>query len=100
MAEVIASEVPVEENNADAAVAEHEAAADATVVPEHHVVSDEEAEAKIEADATDAEKAHPADNPKVDNTKADNTKADNTKPAASKPAASKPAAAKPAAAKK
>jgi small subunit ribosomal protein S2 len=89
VAEVIASEVPVEENNADAAVAEHEAAADATVVPEHHVVSDEEAEAKIEADATDAEKAHPADN-----TKADNTKADVTKPAASKPAAAKPAAAK------
>jgi len=105
VAEVIASEVPVEENDADAAVAEHEAAADATVVPEHHVVSDEEAEAKIEADATDAEKAHPVDNTKVDNTKvdntkADNTKADNTKPAASKPAASKPAAAKPAAAKK
>ena len=89
VAEVIASEVPVEENNADAAVAEHEAAADATVVLEHHVVSDEEAEAKIEADATDAEKAHPADN-----TKADNTKADVTKPAASKPAAAKPAAAK------
>jgi len=100
VAEVIASEVPVEENNADAAVAEHEAAADATVVPEHHVVSDEEAEAKIEADATDAEKAHPADNTKVDNTKVDNTKVDVTKPAASKPAASKPAAAKPAAAKK
>jgi len=100
VAEVIASEVPVEENNADAAVAEHEAAADATVVPEHHVVSDEEAEAKIEADATDAEKAHPADNTKADNTKVDNTKVDVTKPAASKPAASKPAAAKPAAAKK
>ena len=95
VAEVIASEVPVEENNADAAVAEHEAAADATVVPEHHVVSDEEAEAKIEADATDAEKAHPADNTKVAV-----TKPAASKPAASKPAASKPAAAKPAAAKK
>ena len=91
VAEVIGSPAPVEENDADAAVAEHEAAADATVVPEHHVVSDEEAEAKIEADATDAEKAHPADAAHP---------ADTAKPAASKPAASKPAAAKPAAAKK
>ncbi|MBU1588209.1 MAG: 30S ribosomal protein S2 [Actinobacteria bacterium] len=67
VAEVIAAEVPVEENDADAVVAEHEAAADATVVPEHHVVSDEAAEAKLEAEATPAEK----------------------KPAAKKPAASK-----------
>ncbi len=67
IAEVIAAEVPVEENDADAVVAEHEAAADATVVPEHHVVSDEAAEAKLEAEATPAEK----------------------KPAAKKPAASK-----------
>jgi small subunit ribosomal protein S2 len=83
VAEVIASEVPVEENDADAVAAEHEAAADATIVPEHHVVSDEEAEAKIEAEATAAEKAHHAD-----------AKADDKKPAASKPAAAKPAAAK------
>ncbi|TXN29756.1 30S ribosomal protein S2 [Lacisediminihabitans profunda] len=56
VAEVIASEVPVEENDADAVVAEHEAAADATIVPEHHVESDAETEAKIEAEATEAEK--------------------------------------------
>ncbi|CAN5283521.1 30S ribosomal protein S2 [soil metagenome] len=56
VAEVIAAEVPVEENDADALVAEHEAAADETIVPEHHVESDEAAEAKIEAEATEAEK--------------------------------------------
>jgi small subunit ribosomal protein S2 len=56
VAEVIASEVPVEENDADVVVAEHEAAADATIVPEHHVESDAETEAKIEAEATEAEK--------------------------------------------
>ena len=56
VAEVVAAEVPVEENDADAVVAEHEAAADETIVPEHHVESDEVAEAKIEAEATDAEK--------------------------------------------
>ncbi|WP_394769184.1 30S ribosomal protein S2 [Lacisediminihabitans sp.] len=56
VAEVIASEVPVEENDADAVVAEHEAAADVTIVPEHHVESDAETEAKIEAEATEAEK--------------------------------------------
>jgi small subunit ribosomal protein S2 len=76
VAEVIAAEVPVGENDADAVVAEHEAAADATVVPEHHVISDADAEAKIEAEATDAEKAHPAD-------------AKTAKPAAAKPAAAK-----------
>ncbi|MDJ0335673.1 30S ribosomal protein S2 [Salinibacterium sp. G-O1] len=48
---------PVEENDADAVVAEKEDAADATVVPEHKVESDEATEAKIEAEATDAEKA-------------------------------------------
>jgi small subunit ribosomal protein S2 len=73
VAEVIATEVPVEENDADAVVAAHEAAADATVVPEHHVVSDEAAEAKLEAEATPAEKAPKAAAPK----------------AAAKPAASK-----------
>jgi small subunit ribosomal protein S2 len=70
IAEVVAAEVPVEENDADALVAEHEAAADATVVPEHHVESDAETEAKIEAEATVAKKT----------------------PAAAKPAAKKPAA--------
>jgi len=56
VAEVVAAEVPVEENDADAVVAEHEAAADATIVPEHTVESDDETEAKIEAEATPAEK--------------------------------------------
>jgi small subunit ribosomal protein S2 len=56
VAEVVAAEVPVEENDADAVVAEHEAAADATIVPEHTVESDDATEAKIEAEATPAEK--------------------------------------------
>ena len=59
-----------EENDADAVVAKHEAAADATIVPEHAPESDAATEAKIEAEATDAEKK-PA------------------KPAAKKPAAKK-----------
>lgn len=46
----------VEENDADAVVAEHEAAADETIVPEHHVESDDATEAKIEAEATEDEK--------------------------------------------
>ncbi len=92
VAEVIASEVPVEENDADAAVAAHAVAADASIVPEHHVVSDEDAEAKIEEEATVAEKAHSSHDTKAPDTKAD--------AAAKKPTASKPAAAKPAAAKK
>jgi small subunit ribosomal protein S2 len=56
VAETVATEVPVEENDADAVVAEHEAAADETIVPEHVVESDEATEAKIEAEATPAEK--------------------------------------------
>jgi small subunit ribosomal protein S2 len=52
----IVAEEPVEENDADAVAAEHEADADPTLVVEHHVESDEEAEAKIEAEATDSEK--------------------------------------------
>jgi small subunit ribosomal protein S2 len=63
VAEVVAAEVPVEENDADAVVAEHEAAADPTIVPEHHVVSDAETEAKIEAEATEAEKKPAAKKP-------------------------------------
>jgi small subunit ribosomal protein S2 len=50
VAEVVAAQAPVAENDADAVVAEHEAAADATLVPEHHVESDAETEAKIEAE--------------------------------------------------
>ena len=73
---VVAAEVilPVEENDVDAVVAENEAAADATIVPEHTEISDAALATEIEAEATPAEK----------------------KPAASKPAASKPAASKPA----
>jgi small subunit ribosomal protein S2 len=57
VAEVIAAEVPVEENDAEAAViAEAEATADETLVVEHAPESEEAAEAKIEAEATDAEK--------------------------------------------
>jgi small subunit ribosomal protein S2 len=56
VAEVVAAEVPVEENDADAVAAKNEAAADATIVPEHAVESDETTEAKIEAEATPAEK--------------------------------------------
>ena len=63
VAEVIAAEVPVEENDADAVVAEHEAAADAAIVPEHHVVSDEAAEAELEAEATEDEKKPAATKP-------------------------------------
>jgi small subunit ribosomal protein S2 len=48
--------LPVEENDADAVVAAHEAAADATIVPVHVEESDAALEADIEAAATDAEK--------------------------------------------
>jgi small subunit ribosomal protein S2 len=61
VAEVVAAAVPVEENDADAVVAEHEAAADETIVVEHKVETDEQAEARIESEATPAEKATPAD---------------------------------------
>ena len=84
------AELPVEENDADAVAAEHEAAADATLVPEHHVVSDDEAEAKLEAEATDAEKLTHADKA------ADKAAEKVTEKAVSKPAPKKPAA-KPAA---
>jgi small subunit ribosomal protein S2 len=56
VAEVIAAAVPVEENDADALVAEHEAAADPNLVPIHHLESDAELEAEIEAEATEDEK--------------------------------------------
>jgi small subunit ribosomal protein S2 len=59
----IVAEEPTEENDADATVAEHEAAADETIVPEHHVESDEAAEAKLEAEATDEEKQPAATKP-------------------------------------
>ena len=61
---VVAEETPVEENDAEAAViAEAEAAADETLVVEHAPESDEAAEAKIEAEATEAEKKPAAKKP-------------------------------------
>ncbi len=56
IAEIVAAQTPTGENDADAVVAEHEAAADPTIVPEHRVESDEQIEAEIEAAATPAEK--------------------------------------------
>jgi small subunit ribosomal protein S2 len=61
VAEVVAAETPTEENDADAQAEADLAATDETLVVEHHVVSDEEAEAKLEAEATDAEKAPAAE---------------------------------------
>ncbi len=62
VAEVVAAEVPTEENDADAAAqADLAAVTDESLVVEHHLVSDAEAEAKIEAEATDAEKAPAAE---------------------------------------
>ena len=58
VAEVIAAETPTEENDADALVAEHEAAADPDLKPEHHPETDAEAEARIEAEQ--AEEPAPA----------------------------------------
>jgi small subunit ribosomal protein S2 len=96
IAEVVAAETPTEENDADAVVAEHEAAADATIVPEHAPESDEATEAKIEAEATEAEKkpaakkAPAAKKPAADKPAADKGDADEAeKPAAKKPAAKK-----------
>jgi small subunit ribosomal protein S2 len=93
VAEVVAAEVPVEENDADAEAAEHEAAADETVVPEHHVESDEETEAKIESEATPEEKAPVAKAPAAKRPAAKApAAAKDEKPAAAKPAAKRPAA--------
>jgi small subunit ribosomal protein S2 len=71
-------EAPVEENDADAAVAEKAAAADETIVPEHAVESDAAAEAKIEAEATPAEKK-PAAKPAAKKTPAKANAAAETK---------------------
>ncbi len=79
IAEIVAAETPTEENDADAVVAEHEAAADATVVPVHAPETDEQTEARIEAE--EAVPAEPTEEA----------------PVAPKAAAKKPAAAKPAA---
>ncbi|HEY5320678.1 MAG TPA: 30S ribosomal protein S2 [Galbitalea sp.] len=88
----VVAEEPVEENDADAVVAEHEATADETIVPSHHVESDEAAEEKIEAEATEAEKK-PAEKKPAAKT-ADKPAAKATPAKAAKPAAKKtPAAA-------
>ena len=78
VAEVVAAEAPVEENDADAAVAKKAAAADETIVPEHVVESDAAAEAKIEAEATPAEKK-PAAKPAAKKTPAKAAAAAETK---------------------
>ena len=92
----VEAELPVEENDADAVAAEHEAAADATLVPEHHVVADAEAEAKLEAEASDAEKETPAEKATHAESATENTAEKPTETATSKPAPKKPSA-KPAA---
>ncbi|MFB2597221.1 30S ribosomal protein S2 [Herbiconiux sp. P17] len=62
VAEVVAAETPTEENDADAgAQADLAEITDPELVVEHHVESDAEAEAKIEAEATEAEKAPAAE---------------------------------------
>ncbi|MCS5733028.1 30S ribosomal protein S2 [Herbiconiux daphne] len=62
VAEVIAAETPTEENDADAgAVADLAEITDPSLVVEHHVESDAETEAKIEAEATPAEKTPAAE---------------------------------------
>ena len=92
----VEAELPVEENDADAVAAEHEAAADATLVPEHHVVADAEAEAKLEAAASDAEKETPAEKASHAESATENSAEKLTETATSKPAPKKPSA-KPAA---
>ena len=79
IAEIIAAETPTEENDADALVAEHEAAADPTVVPHHAPESDEMTEARIEAE--EVVPTEPSDEAPAP------TEAAEKKPAAKKPAA-------------
>ncbi|HEV7741892.1 MAG TPA: 30S ribosomal protein S2 [Pseudolysinimonas sp.] len=98
VAEVVAAETPTEENDADAVVAEHEAAADATVVPEHAPESDADTEAKIEAEAAEAEKKPVAKKAPAKKADADADEAPAEEAPAEKPAAKKPAT-KPAAKK-
>jgi small subunit ribosomal protein S2 len=60
VAEVVAAEVPVEENDADADLALTAPVEDASLVVEHAPESEEAAEARLEAEATEAEKETPA----------------------------------------
>jgi small subunit ribosomal protein S2 len=61
VAEVGAAEVPVEENDADAALAVTAPVEDESLVPEHHPESEEAAEARLEAEATPEQKQTPAE---------------------------------------
>ena len=79
IADIIAAETPTEENDADALVAEHEAAADPTVVPHHAPESDEMTEARIEAE--EVVPTEPSDEAPAP------AEAAEKKPAAKKPAA-------------
>ncbi|GMA93948.1 hypothetical protein GCM10025881_07720 [Pseudolysinimonas kribbensis] len=60
IAEIVAAEVPVEENDADADLALTAPVEDASLVVEHAPESEEAAEARLEAEATEAEKQTPA----------------------------------------
>lgn len=85
VAEVVAAETPVEENDADAQASADLAAGDPTLTPKHAPESDELTEAKIEAEAAKpAAKKAPAK--KAD---ADTADAQDEKPAAKKAPAKK-----------
>jgi small subunit ribosomal protein S2 len=88
IAEVVEAETPTAENDADALVAEHEAAADPTLTVKHAPESDELTEAKIEAEEAKPAKAPAAKKPAAKKDDADE------KPAAEKKPAAKPAAKK------
>jgi small subunit ribosomal protein S2 len=94
VAEIVAAETPTEENDADAAaLAEATLQADPAVVIHHHPETDDETEARIEAE--EAVPTPPTDEapkaPKAPKAAAAD-KAAEDKPAAKKPAAKKPAA--------
>jgi len=90
VAEIVAAETPTEENDADAAaLAEATAQADPAVVIHHHPETDDETEARIEA-----EEAVPSEPTAEAAEVVAAEKAAAKKPAAKKPAADKPAASK------
>jgi small subunit ribosomal protein S2 len=97
IAEIIAAETPTEENDADAAALAHEIAqADPTVVIHHHPETDDETEARIEAEEA-VPSVPTAEAPKpVKKPAAEKAAAAEKAPAAEKPAAAKKPAAKPA----
>ena len=61
VAEIVAADVPVEENDADAALAVTAPVEDESLVPQHQPESEEDAEARLEAEATPEEKQTPAE---------------------------------------